>query len=201
EPAGVVVRELRLAAHEVERCPTFAAGFGEDKRSSRKIERRQTNLARMLGTFLFPVQPPRDHQMQSEKQVPVQRENDPLAEPTQADDGASLGVLDRRIERTQEERIDQANAFQRLALDARREAIEVDDDIGEFGHGDSTSPTRKRGDRSGTGVDPHACAWGWFRINPPTPRSASRATARTAGRSGRASRNAGRSRGSDRLSR
>ena len=84
EPAGIVLGAVRFAAHQVQRRPAFAAGLGEDQRAGGEVKRRQPDLARRLGPLRLPVQSARDHQVQHEKQVRLQREDDPLAEPPQA---------------------------------------------------------------------------------------------------------------------
>ena len=50
------------------------------------------------------------------------------------DDAPALGVADRRHGRAQHERVEQHDALEHLADDARRERLAVDDDVGQLGH-------------------------------------------------------------------
>ena len=135
EPAGLMGRQGRFAAHKVERCPLLRARLREDERAAGEVERGRSDLAGHLRPRLLPVQPARDHEMQHEEQVVVELEDDALAEPAQAADRLAEDGVDRRVEGAEEKRIGEPDLRQRLADDAGAEAVDVGDDVGKFGHG------------------------------------------------------------------
>jgi hypothetical protein len=123
EPAGVVSAERRLAAHHVERGPLLGAGLGHDQRARREIECRQPDPARRLCARRLPVQPPGDHQMDDDKQLLLERDDQPLPEPTKADDRLAAHGAHRRIDRSQQERREQPHPLQARPHNARRQSL------------------------------------------------------------------------------
>ena len=90
-----------------------------------------------------PAQAPGDHQMDDEEEVVLEAEDDALAEPAERDDRATDDGGDRWIDGAQEERAREAHRLERLAENARREALEVQLDVGVLRH-DREDPTRGR---------------------------------------------------------
>ena len=122
----------------MQRCPPFAAGFGENQRAGGKVKRREADFARWFGAARLPKQPAGDHQMHDQKQVRVESEDNALAESADANDDSALRVRNRRIECSQQKRVDEANPLQNLAHDPWTEGVEVNLDVRQLGHGQFT---------------------------------------------------------------
>src|SRR5207249_134961 len=89
-------RQRALAADEMERCPLLRARLGQDKDSASEIERGERGPARNLRPRRPPAEPAGDHQVQDEKEILLELEDDPLAHPPQAEHLLSLGLANRR---------------------------------------------------------------------------------------------------------
>ena len=86
ETAAVVLRERVLAANDVEARAPLRARFREDERAVGEIEREQAELLGELRAALAKVESPGNHQVQNEKEVAVELEDDALSEPAHARD-------------------------------------------------------------------------------------------------------------------
>jgi hypothetical protein len=75
-----------------------------------------------------------DHQVQNQKQISCQFDDDTFAQSPQANHALTVGIGQRRIDCAQEERTDQARTGQRLFLNARAQPFDVHDDVGVFRH-------------------------------------------------------------------
>lgn len=73
--------------------------------------------------------------MQHEEQVAVEFEDDARPEPAEAADGPAEGGVEGRVEGADEERVGDADAVEGAAGDARAEAVDVDGDVRQLGHG------------------------------------------------------------------
>ncbi len=80
------------------------------------------------------MKPARDHQVQHEKEVVIQLEDDPLSEAAKPPDPSSLRRGDGRIERAQEKRARDPHAEEWLSDDAGLESRQVRDDVGKLRH-------------------------------------------------------------------
>src|SRR5206468_13092226 len=101
----------------------------------RKIKRRETDLSGNRRAAIAPPQAPGDHQVNYEKQIPIQLEYDALADAPKRYDRATFRRADRRLRRAHEKRIRNTQAFERLLQHPRRKRLEVKGDIRKFGHG------------------------------------------------------------------
>ena len=135
DPPAVELRERRLSRDQMERGPLLRRGLGEHERAVGKVERRERPAAADLRPALSPVQPARDHQVQHQEQVSLEREDDPLADPPESDDPAALGLAKRRRDRPQQKRARQPHRLEPLADDARLERGEVAQDVRQLRHG------------------------------------------------------------------
>lgn len=135
QATGVVGAQPALATHRVQGRALLAPGLGQQQRARIEIEDRQTQLARDLRTGLFPAQTTGDHQVDDEEVLGVQLDRDPLAQAPQSDDPLAAALLERRIDRAQDERAGEAHALQDAVDDTRLEGLEIDRDIGQLGHG------------------------------------------------------------------
>ena len=121
----VVGREGVQAPDDMERRSMLRAGFGEEQRGIREIERgepRATGDGRAGG---LPVQPARDHQVQHDKVVVLERQDDPFAEAADVADRAPRQIRHGRIRRPQQERACDPEALELCSHDARGEGVEV----------------------------------------------------------------------------
>ena len=91
-----------------------------------------------------PAQPAGDHQVDDEEELALEREDDALAEPLDADDNLAFDRGNRRRHRAQQERMADADALETVADDLGRQALEVDADVGQLGHRPSVPSARRR---------------------------------------------------------
>ena len=126
------------AGHEVQRGALLRAGLGEDERPVLEVEgRERRRVPPTLRGLLLPVQPARDHEVQDQEALALEREDDPLADPREPDDAAAFRLLERRRDRAQQERTAQAHRHEALADDPRLERREVRQDVRQLRHGAS----------------------------------------------------------------
>src|SRR5439155_9129745 len=111
ETAEIVFGKGGFAADERERRAAFAAGFGERECARGEIEGSEADLARWLGPERLPVQPAGNHQVQDEKQVVLQCEDDAFAEAAQSDDALAVGFFNRRLDAAKEKWVEQTDAL------------------------------------------------------------------------------------------
>ncbi len=151
EAAAVERAERRLAAHEVQRRAPLRAGLGEDERAGREVEGGEPHLARELRPGRLPVEPARDHEVQRQEQLAVEREHDPLPQPADRGDAPPLHLREGRIGRAEQERTPQPDALEGLAQHPRGQGLDVHLDVGELGHlvilvaGRAAGPASRRG--------------------------------------------------------
>ena len=65
-----------------------------------------------------------------------EREHNPFADATNAGDGLADNRLERRIDGAEHERTAHHDAVEWMTDDARVQRLQVDDDVGQFGHSD-----------------------------------------------------------------
>jgi hypothetical protein len=73
--------------------------------------------------------------MKHEKEVILEREDDPLAEAAKLDHPLPLRGADRHLDRAEEERARKPHFLERLVQDAGTKMLDVNRDIGIFGQG------------------------------------------------------------------
>ena len=141
QAARVHRRQRGAARHQVHRSAPLRAGLGEGQGARGELQRSHQPLGGGLGACRIPAQPARDHEVQDEEPglvggVALQFDDDALAEAPDALHGAPLGSADRRQRRAKQEGVGDADALQHAARHLRREALGVDGDVGQLGHGD-----------------------------------------------------------------
>ena len=82
EPSGVVRRQRRVAADQVQGGTAFRAGFGQDQGPGREVERGQAELLRDVGARFLPAQPSGDHEVNDDMEMFLQAEHDAFAKPS-----------------------------------------------------------------------------------------------------------------------
>ena len=130
EAAGVEGRHGRRPAHDVQRGALLRARLREHQRAGRKLERGKSHLPRDARAGRPPVKAARDHQMEDEEEVALELEDDALADPAESDDASSHRLRERRVDRADEERRAEPHAHEGLVEHARRQVLDVDDDVG-----------------------------------------------------------------------
>jgi len=129
-----VRREVRFPAHEVQRRPPLGAGLGQDDGSGRKVERRKAGLPGDFRTRRAHPEAAGNHEVDDEEEVAVHRPDEALAEAPQISDRPAVHLVQRRRDRSHQERIGDADSFERLLKDARPERVQVELDVRQFRH-------------------------------------------------------------------
>jgi hypothetical protein len=80
------------------------------------------------------MQPARDHQVQHEPKIALQSDGDSLSDSAQPLDPPPMRSFKRRRGSSEQKRTCHPDAFEPLIQDARLERLEVDSDVGKFGH-------------------------------------------------------------------
>src|SRR6516162_2535923 len=88
QTARIVGAEAVLAANHVERRPLLRTRLGDEQRTLWEVERRESDLPDGFRAARSPAEPPGDHQMKNEKEIILEREDDPLAKAAQLDNQA-----------------------------------------------------------------------------------------------------------------
>src|SRR5262249_29980350 len=133
QTARIVGAEAVLAANDVERRPLLRARLGDDQCPPREVERRESDLSDGLRAARSPAKPPGDHQMKNEKEIILEREDDPLAEAPKLDNLLPFRRANRHIDRAEEEWAREPYVFERLVQDAGTKMLDVKRDVGIFG--------------------------------------------------------------------
>jgi hypothetical protein len=137
EPTRIESEEATFPRDDVERSPLLRAGLSPEKRASGKVK---GGKAARWGNFDIagaPVQAAGNHEMKDEPEVVFEADADAFSEAAQTQNLFADGAVERRGRGAQEKWADDANAFERLAENALLKRFDVDDDVGQFGHGSS----------------------------------------------------------------
>ena len=134
EPPGIVVRQRGFALDHVQRRAVLGARLGEQQRARGEVERREPHFRRRLRSSGPPFEAARDHQVEDEEDLPLHLPHDALPQAPQPHDPAALGGRECRIDGAQQRRADDTRALEGLAHDTGRQRLEVNRDVGEFGH-------------------------------------------------------------------
>ncbi len=133
DAAGVERRQRGAAGDDVQRRAPLLAGLGEGERAAVELEESQrVRRGRLAGRE--PAQAAGDHEMDDDEEVAGEGEDDALAEALDAGDDLALDGRDRRRDRAQQERMADAHALEAMADDLGVEPLEIDADVGQFGH-------------------------------------------------------------------
>src|SRR5205823_3638773 len=83
---------------------------------------------------LAPAQSSCDHEVENQKQIPIEADDDAFARTEDVPNGQSDNRFERRVNRPQHERADEMQLFKPLAGHTRLERVDVDDDIRKLWH-------------------------------------------------------------------
>ncbi len=134
DTAAVERGERHLAAHEVQCSTPRGAGLGEDHGPGREIERRQADPARHRSAARPPAQPARDHQVEGQEQVRLEREHEPLPDPAQGRHAPAGRRGQGGLDGAHQKRGRDPDLLEELATDPGLERAEVELDVRQLGH-------------------------------------------------------------------
>jgi hypothetical protein len=134
EPAPAERRKGSFTLDHVKRGPPLRSCLRQQQRPDREVKCGEAHSPRHGDPHPAPVQPTGNHEVEHQEKLPLEAHHDPLAEPPHLHHPSSLGFNQARRHRTQEERARQSDTGQLPAADERRQALDVDDDIGELRH-------------------------------------------------------------------
>ena len=134
DAARIVLLQRLDARDNMQRGLSFRPGFREYEGAVDEVEREEPDFSWNFRATLPPAQPAGDHQMQDEKEVALQLEDDPLAQTIQRDNCFSVRSRQWRIDRAQEKRRGQPDAFDSMPDDARGKRVQVEQDVGKLRH-------------------------------------------------------------------
>src|SRR5262245_30056733 len=83
-------RQGTLPAHRVQGGPSLRSRLRQKQRPIGEVERRLAQPSRNLRAALLPPQTSRNHEVKNEEQLPIEIDDDALAETPQAGDGAPV---------------------------------------------------------------------------------------------------------------
>jgi len=75
-----------------------------------------------------------DHQVQDQPGAALEAEGDAFADAAEVGDGVPFDGADRGVDGAQQERAEDADGVQAAAFDVAVEGLDVDRDVGQFGH-------------------------------------------------------------------
>jgi hypothetical protein len=144
EAARVVLGERCLAPDDVERRALLRPRLRQEERAALEVERGEVDLAREPPAGLSPTEPSRDHQVQDEEQVALEREDDALSQAAEAGHDAPRGLRERRRRRPEEERRAEPDALEPPPCGLPLEAFHVHGDVRQLGHGPPRAPSGRQ---------------------------------------------------------
>src|SRR5499427_10456436 len=136
DAAGIERLQRRLSLYELHRRALLRSGFGEPERAVLEFKRGEHDLRaqpQLLATRP-PAEPAGDYQMDDEKEVGIERQYDPLANPPDAANGQPDDRLNRRDHGPQHEWALNIEPLQPVAHDGGGQRLGVDDDIRQLRH-------------------------------------------------------------------
>ena len=143
-PPGSSAASCCASANDEQRGPALRPGLRQQQRADWEIESSETDLARNLDPWSLigvicvicglPLETAGDHQVNDQEEVVIHLPDDALAETLEPAHAPALNRVDRRIDRTDEERARDANTLQPLPDDAGAERVEVELDVRQFRH-------------------------------------------------------------------
>ena len=120
----------------------------------REIECRKGLFRSELYTWLAPVQPPGNHQVQNQPEMALQTNGDTLADAAERLDVLSFHGLQWGVRRAEQKGAGDPDTFQALMRDALLQRFDINHNVGEFRHA------------------AFILAWGGATVNPLPPRPA-----------------------------
>ena len=120
----------------VHRRPLLRPRFGEEEASGVEFEfgQHHSRADSCLLAWRAPAQPARNHEVEDEKELVLESDDDPLAESTDAAHKTVIQRVDRRVNGAQDKWAERESAPQHQAGDTRIQRVDVQHDVGQFGH-------------------------------------------------------------------
>ena len=118
----------------VQRGPPPGPGFRQDQPSGREGEYGEGDSPGRLLAGKQPTQAPGDHQVDHHEAILRELQDNPLAQPGNPTNIAALQLGRRHLNGTQHEGAQHLRPFQPPPADVPFEGLDIDRDVGEFGH-------------------------------------------------------------------
>src|SRR6266851_6665793 len=134
DAAGIESAKAVFSGDDVERSALLRAGFGPEKSSGGKVKCSKAARRRNFGAARTPVQPAGDHQVQNQPEAVFEADANALSEPAQTRDLLPFCAADGRSHGAEQERADNAHAFERLAENTLLERLDIDNDVRQLRH-------------------------------------------------------------------
>lgn len=80
------------------------------------------------------MKPSSDHEVKNEPEVVFKSDADTFSKPAESNDFFPFQTRQRRIHRTKQKRAGDLDSLERLSLNTFIEGLNVDHDVGKFGH-------------------------------------------------------------------
>ena len=115
-----------------------------------EVECKKADLARNRCLRRLPAEAPSNHQVEDQKRIAFELENDSLAQTARRNNRSAANRIERRLDGTQQKRGREPHVFNRVADNARTKRVQIKLDVREFGHAlDSLAActTRRRPER------------------------------------------------------
>src|SRR5687768_8554544 len=121
--------------------------FGQNQTAVLEIDGQQANFAGNRRLRRAPPETASDHEMEDQKDVVFELENDALAEPAQRCDGMTRNTRERRVDRTKQERARKTDPTDAMAENARVQRVQIESDIRKLRHRSNTIELSQAGRR------------------------------------------------------
>jgi len=134
DPAAVHLFDNRDPLHHMQGRAALGPRLCQIQRPMVELECCLRQLAGDLLAGFAPAQPAGNHQMHDEVQIAIDTEHDSLAHARNCANGSLLHSAQRRIHRSQHERIDRACALDRVTHDETLERFQVHSHVWQLRH-------------------------------------------------------------------
>ena len=99
-----------------------------------EVECKKADLARNRCLRRLPAEAPSNHQVEDQKRIAFELENDSLAQTARRNNRSAANRIERRLDGTQQKRGREPHVFNRVADNARTKRVQIKLDVREFGH-------------------------------------------------------------------
>ena len=134
EAARIVLRQRRAARDDVKRGLLLRPGLRHHERAVIEVDRQQADLAWDFAARGLPAETAGNHQVKDQEQLAFTFQHDAFAEAMERDNLPPFDRRKRRIDRSKQERAREPDAGDALPDDARRQRVEIEQDVREFRH-------------------------------------------------------------------
>src|SRR6266545_3475913 len=134
ESSPIEIVERLLPARQMERRPLPGTRLGQEKSPLLEIEGRQPDPSGKLGAARLPVETSSHHQVQNEKEIFYQLEDDAFADSPQSQDPLSMNLPQWRFDRANQKGACDPNSIETPPDDPPVQSLQVREDVRQFWH-------------------------------------------------------------------